>query len=165
MTLTDIKMLFEFNYWAKKRLMPIVESLSEEQFAKDLGSSHRSIHGTLVHTVGAEHIWLSRWTGQPASKLIDPKDYPTTVAVRKKWDQVEQETSKFVSELTDERLASVLTYKTVEGKQLSNLLWQTMQHLVNHSTYHRGQIVVMLRQLGVKPIGTDLITFYRERQS
>jgi len=73
--------------------------------------------------------------------------------------------SEFVSELTDERLSSVLIYKTMEGKQFSNILWQMMQHLINHSTYHRGQVVTMLRQLGVKPIGTDLITFYREKQS
>jgi uncharacterized damage-inducible protein DinB len=145
--------------------MSAVESLSKEQFAKDLGSSHRSIHGTLVHIVGAEHTWLSRWTGQPVFKLIDPKDYPTIKSVRQKWDEVEQAMSKFVSELTEERLSSVLTYKTIEGKQFSNVLWQMMQHLINHSTYHRGQVVTMLRQLGVKPIGTDLITFYREKQS
>ncbi|MGA9365034.1 MAG: DinB family protein [Bacteroidota bacterium] len=165
MTLADIQMLYEFNYWANARLMTVVKSLREEQFAEDLGSSHRSIHGTLVHIVGAEHIWLSRWTGQPVFKLIDPKDYPTITAVQQKWDEVEQGMSGFVSELTDERLSAVLTYKTTEEKQFSNVLWQMMQHLVNHSTYHRGQIVTMLRQLGVKPVGTDLITFYREKQS
>jgi uncharacterized damage-inducible protein DinB len=164
MTLTDTQALFEFNYWAKARLMTVVESLSYEQFAKDLGSSHRSIHGTLIHIVGAEHVWLSRWTGQPVLKLLDLKDYPTIPTVRQKWDEVEQAVSEFVSELTNERLSAVVTYKTTEGKQFSNVLWQMMQHVVNHSTYHRGQIVTMLRQLGVKPIGTDLITFYRERQ-
>jgi len=165
MTLADIQTLVEFNHWAKARLISVVEMLSEEQFAKDLGSSHRSIHGTLVHIVGAEHTWLSRWTGQPVFRLIDPKDYPTIPAVREKWDEVEQGMNEFVSKLTDERLSSVLIYKTMEGKQFSNILWQMMQHLINHSTYHRGQVVTMLRQLGVKPIGTDLITFYREKQS
>jgi uncharacterized damage-inducible protein DinB len=42
-------------------------------------------------------------------------------------------------------------------------LWQCLQHVANHSTYHRGQITTMLRQLGAKPAGTDLIGFYRER--
>jgi uncharacterized damage-inducible protein DinB len=165
MTLADIQTLFEFNYWAKARLMSVVQSLSKEQFAKDLGSSHRSVHGTIVHTVGAEHIWLSRWTSQPVFKLIDPKDYPTITTVRQKWDEVEQGMSKFIPALTDERLSSILTYRTMEGKLVSIVLWQTMQHLVNHSTYHRGQIITMLRQLGVKTIGTDLITFYREKES
>jgi uncharacterized damage-inducible protein DinB len=117
-----------------------------------------------VHVVGAEHIWLSRWTGQRAFKLLDMKDCITIPIVQQKWNEVEQAVSEFVPELTDERLSAVLTYKTTEGKQFSSILWQTIQHVVNHSTYHRGQIVTMLRQLGIKPIGTDLVTFYRERQ-
>ena len=41
--------------------------------------------------------------------------------------------------------------------------WQALQHLANHGTYHRGQVATLLRQLGVKPVSTDLIAFYRER--
>jgi uncharacterized damage-inducible protein DinB len=164
MTLADIQTLFEFNYWAKARLMSVVELLSEEQFTKDLGSSHRSIHRTLVHIVGVEHIWFSRWTGQTVSKLVDPMDYPTFPAIQQEWDEVERGISGFVSALMDQKLSAVLTYKTTEGRQFSSVLWQTMLRVVNHSTYHRGQIVTMLRQLGIKPIGTDLIMFYRERQ-
>ena len=165
MTLADIQTLYEFNYWAKARIMGVVETLSQEQFTKNLGSSHGGIHGTLVHIVGAEHIWFSRWIGQSVNKLLEPNDYSTVPAVRQKWDEVEQGVSEFISNLTEENLSAVITYKTTEGKQFSNPLWQMMQHMVNHSTYHRGQIVTMLRQPGVKPIGTDLITFYREKQS
>ena len=164
MTLADIHTLFEFHYWAKARIMSVVETLTQEQFTKNLGSSHGGIHGTLVHIVGAEHIWLSRWTGGPVFKLLDTADYPTIPAARQKWDEVEQQMGEFVGNLTEENLAAVVTYQTTEGKQFSNPLWQMMQHVVNHSTYHRGQIVTMLRQLGVKPKGTDLITFYREKQ-
>jgi uncharacterized damage-inducible protein DinB len=165
MTVDDIRTLFEFNYWAKARLMSVLESLSNEQFTKDLGSSHGGIHGTLLHIVGAENIWLSRWTDQTVLKLLDQKDYPTLSAVRKKWDEVERGMSDFVSSLTEENVSAVETYKTTEGKQFSYPLWQMMQHLVNHSTYHRGQIVTMLRQLGIKPVGTDLIAYYRSKQS
>lgn len=165
MTLADIQTLYDFNYWAKARIMSVVETLSQEQFTKNLGSSHGGIHGTLVHIVGAEHIWLSRWIGQAVFRLLDPKDYSTIPAVRQKWDEVEQQMGEFVGGLTEENLSAIVTYKTTEGRQFSNPLWQMMQHVINHSTYHRGQIVTMLRQLGVKPIGTDLITFYREKQS
>jgi uncharacterized damage-inducible protein DinB len=165
MTLVDIRVLFEFNYWAKARLMSALESLNDEQFTKDLGSSHGGIHGTLVHIVGAENIWLSRWTDQTVLKLLDPKDYPTLAAVREKWDDVERGMREFVSSLTEENILAVVTYKAIESKQFSYPLWQIMQHVVNHSSYHRGQIVTMLRQLGIKPVGTDLITYYRSRQS
>ncbi len=165
MTLADIQTLYDFNYWAKARIMSVVETLNQDQFTKDLGSSHGGIHGTLVHIVGAEHIWLSRWVGQPVFRLLNPTDYPTIPAVRQKWDEVEQQMGEFVGGLTEENLSAIVMYKTTEGKQFSNPLWQMMQHVINHSTYHRGQIVTMLRQLGVKPIGTDLITFYREKRS
>jgi uncharacterized damage-inducible protein DinB len=164
MTLDDIRTLFKFNYWAKARLMSVLESLSGEQFVKDLGSSHGGIHGTLVHIVGAENIWLSRWTDQTVLKLLGPEDYPTLAAVRKKWDEVEGGMSQFLASLTEENISAVVTYKTIEGKQFSYPLWQIMQHVVNHSSYHRGQIVTMLRQLGIKPIGTDLIAYYRSKQ-
>jgi uncharacterized damage-inducible protein DinB len=165
MTLVDIRVLFEFNYWAKARLMSVLESLNDEQFTKDLGSSHGGIHGTLLHIVGAENIWLSRWTDQTVLKLLDQKHHPTLAAVRKKWDEVERGMSQFLASLTEENISAVVTYKTIEGKQSSYPLWQIMQHVVNHSSYHRGQIVTMLRQLGIKPVGTDLITYYRSRQS
>jgi uncharacterized damage-inducible protein DinB len=165
MTLADIRALFEFNYWAKARLMSVLESLSDEQFAKDLGSSHGGIQGTLVHIVGAENIWLSRWTDQTVFKLLDREDYPTRATIREKWDEVEHGMSEFISRLTEENISAVVTYKTIEGKQFSHPLWQMMQHVVNHSSHHRGQIVTMLRQLGIKPVGTDLITFYRNKQS
>ncbi len=163
MTLNDIHLLFEYNYWAKARIMSVVERLTEEQFTKNLGSSHSGIHGTLVHIVGAEHIWLSRWIGKSEFKLLDPKDYLTRAIMQEKWDEVEQRMGEFVGSLTETDLSNVVTYRTTEGKQFSNPLWQMMQHMVNHSTYHRGQVVTMLRQLGVRPIGTDLITFYREK--
>lgn len=162
MTLADIQRLYEYNSWAKARIMGVVETLSQEQFTKNLGSSHGGIHGTLFHIVGAEHIWHSRWIGQPVSKLLDPNDYSDVASVRTKWDEVEQGIRGFVSQLKEEQLSTLVTVKTSQGKEFSNPLWQSMQHLVNHSTYHRGQIVTMLRQLGVRPIGTDLITFYRE---
>jgi uncharacterized damage-inducible protein DinB len=165
MTLDDVRTLFEFNYWAKARLMSVLETLSDEQFVKDLGSSHGGIHGTLVHIVGAENIWLSGWTDQTVLKLLDRTDYPTLADVRKKWDDVEREMREFISNLTEENISAVVRYKTTEGKQFSYPLWQIMQHVVNHSSYHRGQIVTMLRQLGIKPMGTDLIAFYRGKQS
>jgi uncharacterized damage-inducible protein DinB len=165
MTLDDIRILFEFNYWANARLMGVLELLNDEQFTKDLGSSHGGIHSTLVHIVGAENIWLSRWTDQTVLRLLDRKDYPTLATVREKWDKVERGMSEFISSLTEENISAVVTYKTTEGKQFCYPLWQIMQHVVNHSSNHRGQIVTMLRQLGIKPVGTDLITYYRSKQS
>jgi uncharacterized damage-inducible protein DinB len=165
MTIAEIRTLYEYNYWAKARIMNVVETLSHDQFTKNLGSSHGGVHGTLVHIMGAEEIWLKRWQGTSPSSFYKAEDFPTFDAVENHWKMVEHEMMGYCHMLkTENDIQRVVTYKDLKGNQYSQLLWQAMQHLVNHSTYHRGQVVTMLRQLGVKPIGTDLITFYREKR-
>ena len=165
MHLQDIHTLYEFNYWANHRLLDIVETLTEEQFKKDLSSSHGGIHGTLFHTMGAEEIWLRRWKGVSPAIFSKAEDYPTFDVLKQHWDVVEHEMMGFCHMLkTDDDIRKVISYKDLKGNEYSQPLYQLMQHLVNHSTYHRGQIVTMLRQLGVKPIATDFVAFLREKK-
>lgn len=164
MHLQDIHLLYEYNYWAKNRLMGVVETLTREQFTKDLGTSHTNIHGTMVHILGAEEIWLNRWNGISPPGLPTPAQIPTLEAVRDRWNTIEKAMVALCNTLqSDADLMSVRSYKDIKGNSYSHPLYQMMQHLVNHSTYHRGQITAMLRQLGVQPASTDLIGFYREK--
>ena len=164
MHLKDIHNLYEYNYWANHRLLEIIETLSQDQFSKDLGSSHGGIQGTLVHTMGAEEIWLKRWKGESPASFYAAADFPTYDALSDHWEMVEMELMGFCHMLkADSDIQKTITYKDLKGNAYSQPLWQLMQHLPNHSTYHRGQIVTMLRQLGVKPVGTDLVGFFRSQ--
>ncbi len=165
MTLDDIKTLFDFDQWATNRILEIVATLPDDQYSKNLGSSHGGIRGTLVHYYGAEWIWLERWKGASPSSLIKEDDIPTFPLLKEKWNALRQELNHFVQSLTEEKLQSPISYKDLKGNQHTQQLWHQMQHLVNHSTYHRGQVVTMLRQLGVKPVATDLINYYRPKNS
>ena len=166
MHLHDINDLYEYNYWAKSRLLSVVETLSTEQFSKDLGSSHGGIHGTLVNSMAAEEIWLKRWKGESPTALRSGPEFPTFDAVENHWAMIEHEMMGFCHMLkTNEDILKVVSYKDIKGNPSSHPLYQMMQHVVNHSSYHRGQVVTMLRQVGVKPNGTDLITFYRNKYS
>lgn len=89
-----------------------------------------------------------------------PSDFPTLAALRTRWLEVQREQAEFVFGLTEEALVAQVAYINTRGEAFSYLLWQTMQHVVNHSTYHRGQITTMLRQLGAEPIATDFLVFY-----
>jgi uncharacterized damage-inducible protein DinB len=89
--------------------------------------------------------------------------YPSYASVKTKWKEVDAGWEKYLPQLTDELLARSLTFHNLKGEQVSQIVWQSLQHLVNHSTYHRGQITTMVRQSGGTPIGTDLIAFYREK--
>jgi uncharacterized damage-inducible protein DinB len=162
MNLQDIQLLFAYDKWATDRLLGVVGTLHDDQYARNLNSSHGGIRGTMIHTYGAEWIWLERWKGTSPTALIKEEDLPTFPLLKEKWDALRGEIDGFVRDLSDERLQAQLMYRDLKGNQYTQPLWQQMQHLINHSTYHRGQVVGMLRQVGVKPVNTDLITYFRE---
>jgi len=164
MTLADIQLLYEYNYWAKSRLLQSLDSLREEDLSKDLKSSFPSIHATLTHIIGAEQIWLQRFTGEPPQKFLAVQDVPTYAAAKEKWGHVEHDMISYVQSLTEDRLRDVFAFKNLKGEPVSQVRWQALQHLVNHGTYHRGQLTTMIRQIGGTPPNADLIAFYRQKK-
>jgi uncharacterized damage-inducible protein DinB len=162
MTLQEIKILHAYNSWANNRIFDAVEQLPAAQYTQDLKSSHRSVHGTLTHLVAAEKMWLSRWLGTPDPKYLAPDDFPTIRDLRKVWESIGYETARFLGGLSDRKLQETFTMTTSSGETFTHTYTQAVQHVVDHSSYHRGQIVAMLRQLGVQPPPTGLIRFYRE---
>ena len=162
MTLSEIKLLHAYNSWANNRIFDGAAQLPTEQYKQDMKSSHGGIHGTLTHIVGAEKIWTSRLVGTQEMTVLKGADVDSLAELKSIWEKVGFETAKFLGTMTDKKLGETFTMKTTEGKTYTNVYWQAFQHVVNHSTYHRGQIITMMRQLGVKPPGSDLIVFYRE---
>jgi len=163
MTPEEMRVLYDYNAWANRREMDAASALSNEQFTKQLGSSFSSVRDTLAHIFGAEWVWLERFQGRWPASLPDAAQFATLAGLREAWLEHEGRLLNFVGGLKQEDLDRVMEYKTLKFGTYSNPLWQSMQHLVNHGTYHRGQITTMLRQLGAQPILTDLMHFYRER--
>ena len=162
MNTATIRNLYEYDRWANARLLAVVSRLKSEQFTKNLGNSFSSIRDTLAHILGAEWIWLERWKGNSPKALLDPKEFPTVDALRARWGRLEKDQADFLRGLSEERLQAALRYTTTEGTPFVQPLWQLMTHLVNHSTYHRGQVITLLRQVGAEPVSTDLVVFFRE---
>jgi len=162
MTAEQVRLLYDYNAWANRRALDACGVLTDEQFTRNLGSSFRSVRDTLVHILGAEWFWLERWHGRSPSALPPAEQYPNLASVRAGWTEVEGNLLRFVAGRTAEDLARVQHYRTTEGNPHSQPLWQMLQHLVNHSTYHRGQVTTMLRQMGIAPAASDLILYYRE---
>jgi uncharacterized damage-inducible protein DinB len=158
-----IHLLFQYNLWADRRLMDVCASLTNEQFTRNLGSSFGSVRDTLAHLYGAEYIWNERIQGRSPSGLPQGTDFPDLAAVRAKLEEMDLYFIDYVSGLTQQDLNRVMRYKSVGGNEFSNPLWQSLHQLTNHASYHRGQVVTLLRQLGAKPVSTDLIAYYRER--
>jgi uncharacterized damage-inducible protein DinB len=159
----QLKVLFEFNQWADQRTLNACAALSDEQFTRALGSSFSSVRDTLAHIYGAEWIWNERIQGRSPGAHPSADAFPNLAAVREKLGEMDRYFLEFASSRTQQQLDAVFHYKTAGGTEFSNPLWQTLHQLTNHATYHRGQITTMLRQLGAKPVSTDLIGFYREQ--
>ena len=162
MTFMELKLLHAFNAWASNRIFDAVEHMPEDDVTRDMKTSHGSIHGTLVHMVGAEKIWLSRWLGTPDRSFLSTAEVPTLTDIRTTWERVGLETARFVGTMNDRKLQETFTMTTAKGETFVHSYGQAFQHVVDHSTYHRGQIVAMMRQLGVTPPSTGLIVFFRE---
>jgi len=163
MNLEDFRTLYDYNSWANHRTLEASAVLTPEQFTRDLGSSFSSVRDTLAHIYGAEWFWLERWHGRTPAKLPSPADFPDFGTVRRGFAEMDRNLVDYVASLTQDDLQRVLQFKTLAVVPYSTPLAPCLQHVANHSTYHRGQVTTLLRQLGAKAVATDLIAFYRER--
>ena len=163
MNLEDFTLLYDFNAWADRRTVDACAALSDAQFVQGLGSSFPSVRDTLAHIMLVEWVWLERWKGHGPDRYPPSAEFPDIAAIRAHWAEIESELLSYIASLKPEDLQKVIHHKTMAGAPQAQPLWQMLQHLVNHCTYHRGQIATMLRQLNAKAVGTDLIFYYREQ--
>jgi len=168
MNLTDIRHLFDYTEWANGLALKAAAELTEENLRRDFNISHSSILGTLVHMAGAEWIWLERWHGNSPPKneawaLWTNEACPDLKTLNERWRDVVDRRSRFISELDESRLTSELAFKLLSGDPNSMRLVDQLHHVANHATLHRGQVVGMIRQLGLAPPSTDLL-FYLRRE-
>lgn len=166
MNLQDLKTLIDYHYWARDRVLDAVAPLSAEQYTRDLGSSFKSIRDTLAHAYAAEWAWYSRWHGSSPTALLPADQFPDVAALRRLWTEHEAKMRSFVDGLGDEGLSRVVEYKLLSGQPGASIIWQMLQHVVNHASYHRGQVTTMLRQIGAEPPKSmDMIAYYRVKAS
>jgi uncharacterized damage-inducible protein DinB len=169
MTKDDIQLLFEYDRWANSRVLQAAATLTVEQFTHDLGGSFHSVRDAILHIITGEWNWLAYWKAtshdsafltdlkERRESLFNPDVFPDIAAVRIRWAEVEKELREFVNGVTNEGLDKMLPARNT---QIS--LVHLMQHLANHSTYHRGQVALMMRQIGAEPVGTDFHVFLAE---
>ena len=157
--------LLGFHYWARDRVMFAANTLDPEQYARAMGNSFTSIRDTLNHVYLAEWIWYSRWNGESPTAFpeFDLHDLPS---LRKRWQEMEGKVRAYIGAAGEAGLNRVIPYRLLSGKESASPLWQMVVHVVNHATYHRGQVTTLLRQLGAAPPqSTDMITYFRENQN
>jgi uncharacterized damage-inducible protein DinB len=165
MRATDLARLYDYGYWANRKLLGVVSQLTLEQFTQPVAGSYGSIRNTLVHVLSAEWGWLDRCGGPTRGDRLNPADYPTVESLIQAWTRVEAYMRAFLAGLRDEDLARRIDFAIGTGPKQSGLLGDLMQHGAVHAVHHRGQVAMLLRMLGYVPGDFDLLFYAAERGS
>ena len=156
MTAQDARTHIRYSGWASRRLLDAALKLPPDQAQKDLGSSHKGILDTLNHIQMADRSWLFRVLGETMEQPVE--------GVEVEWPKIQQRWEQWADSLGDGDMTRAIAYKDMKGNFHVSPIWQIVLHVVNHATLHRGQVMAMMRQLGVAPPPTDLIFYYRDQK-
>jgi uncharacterized damage-inducible protein DinB len=159
LSLDWIKLLYDYNGWANSRIFGAVSKLDAEKYVMDLKSSYKSVRDTMVHIICVEWIWFKRLKGTSPKAFWTPADIPTIPELKLRWEYIVRNQNEFIRSIKEESLNIPTTYQNTKGETFTYPLWQILMHAVNHSSYHRGQITTMLRQLGAQAVPLDLFVF------
>ena len=151
-----------YSRWASHKLLTYALTLPEEDLTRPLGNSHGSILKTFQHTYYGDRIWYSRLnnTPLPATDFADPDPGPGIANLDREWWPM---LASFAEAARHCDPYGILRYKNLKGELMERPNWQVILHIVNHGTYHRGQVAAMMRQQGHHPPSTDLIYYYLEQ--
>ncbi len=154
-----------YNIWANEQLMNIALKLSEEKLHQSIESSFPSIYKTCLHLWDAEAIWWQRMKLQ--EQIFIPSssgNHYSFNEIVKGIHQQDKQWAEWIANTSENQLQHVFAYYSLKKEYFKQPLWQALHHLFNHSTYHRGQIVTMLRQLGVAKLpSTDFAHWIRKK--
>jgi uncharacterized damage-inducible protein DinB len=165
MDLNDLRTLLDYHYWARDVILEGVAVLTPEQFTRQVDSSFKSVRDTVAHIYAADLVWYTRWLNESPSGLIAYDTFPDVDSIRRSWVDLEKKVRGFVEHLGEEGVSRVFKYTLLSGAAGASPFSEMLTHVVNHASYHRGQVTTLLRQLGIPPPkSTDMITFYRLRK-
>ena len=159
MNTADILDLYEYNRWAAERTFDAAQTVSTDDYARTMAGSFTSLRAILEHILAVEVIWLSRWEGHSLGEAPDYAGCTEASSLARLSKSFWMRQFRFLNALTDDDLPSPIAIRTRSGIETVQPLIETLVHVVNHATYHRGQASTLIRQLGGTPEGTDYFTY------
>src|SRR5262245_30448901 len=158
MSLELLRELYDYHWWANRRLFDHVAGLGEECATQAIGShfSVPSLLGMLAHIYGADAMWLARWKGS-SPPALPGADIRRLAALRMRWDELEAEQRGFVESLTPEDLGRCIRYRNNTGTSFELFLGPLLHHVANHATHHRSEIATMITIVSGSPPDTGMV--------
>ena len=161
MQIADIRLMFDYNFWANRLLLAKAAEVTPDQFSAPTTHSWGSLRGTLAHVLDSEHGWLRIvQTGEGMFDELLPEAFPTVAAMRERWDAEEAAWYAYLASLTDADMPRIIRYEVEEGIR-ERVLWHCLYHVVNHGMQHRSEAAHTLTQYGQSPGDIDFTLFLR----
>ncbi|HXZ18463.1 MAG TPA: DinB family protein [Candidatus Acidoferrales bacterium] len=156
----EVRTLFAFNAWANHRVLQACSALTPAEFTHPATSSFPTVCDTLRHIMGVEWLYLERLHGRYPTELLPSEKFESVAQFEARWEGIKKGLEDYVRSPDLGDLERIIEYRNIQGKHFRYPLGALLQHVVNHSTYHRGQVATQLRELGAKPLSTDLLRYY-----
>ena len=158
----DLTSLYDYNRWADRRVLDACRMLTPEQYAAEPVPAWTSVRSTVVHIAVVTDGWLRGVAGESVQAVPTEADLPTVEDAARLLDNAFRRIDDLLPRLTQ---AELTTPRTFSGRSRTAVLppWAVLRHVVNHATYHRGQIAAKLKRLGKEPPATDFIFWVFEQ--
>jgi len=159
----NLSFLIDYHLWAHRRLLELLPGLTAEEWTIDTRGSYPTLKALYQHMLEGDYRWLQRWKGVakadiPAHYRIE--DYGSLDRLfRPQLEEMERAGKQWLESGPDRPVHII----TATGLTMTQPFWQTLYQVANHGTYHRGQAAHMLRAMGRRPAGTDILLFFNER--
>ena len=165
MNIRDMLTIYDYNYWANRRILAASAQVSPERFLAPATHSFGSLRGTLAHTLDGERAWRMLYQHQTLDYFgaIQEDAFPTFNVLEQRWNAEERSMRDYLAQLTDDSMTDYVRYTTPEGNKRERLLWHCLLHVVNHGTQHRSELALLLTKLGCSPGDMDFTVFVRTK--
>jgi uncharacterized damage-inducible protein DinB len=151
-----ITSLFAFNRWANAKMLETCRKLTPEQYAAEPVPGWTSVRFTVWHIAVVTDGWLRALANDPDQTFPTEVELPTVEDAEKLLERAYRRFNEMVSTLTPERLNALVTLRR-RGRIAMLPPWAVLRHIVNHTTYHRGQVASKLKRFGVQQPETDFV--------
>lgn len=156
--------LSAYNLWANQLLLEVIKTLPEDVQQMELKGSFASLHKTVVHLWDAETIWWQRMKLQERILIPSETFSGNTNDAGQQLQALNRQWHEWILGANENALQHVFLYQNSKKEQFKQPVYQMLLHVFNHGTYHRGQLVNQLRQLGIAKIpATDFIVWSRKK--
>ena len=161
MTKTYFSGLAAYNSWANNKVISWLDRIDESQWTKISISSFSSVESTVLHIASAEKVWIDFWNNKNEPVYLSAGFTGSKEELIQIWKNASAGLEQILNQIPEEEYRRLISFKYPRGGEGQMEFWQTFSHIINHSTYHRGQLVSLLRQSDFTELSSiDLATYY-----